>query len=311
MVSEPSSVFLHHALAMAKEAGLRVVITGEANDEISCGHGEMIRIRDGYYRKWEPFMRLPRGLRRVAAIVGSRLSPQRRDILRRAASGEEYFWNFETAWMDSEKSEIMSPSAMALVRNGEPAGAVAARWAERVRGSEHGRRDQLNLIIYLMMQDYYFGNLMLGKLDLLAGRLGIEARCPYASAEYAHFVYNIPAPLKSRDGMVKYFFKKSIEGLLPDEIIYRPKQGFRTPVVELFQGRLGDWARPALLDSGLTREGFLRRETIERLLGEHRAGVRDHSNRLWTVLVLNLWHARWVDSTRSVGHVPGPVTAVA
>ena len=56
--------------------------------------------------------------------------------------------------------------------------------------------------------------------------------------------------------MVKYFFKKAIDGILPDSIIYRPKQGFRTPVVELFRGPLGDWGRAALLDGGLTRTGL-------------------------------------------------------
>jgi asparagine synthase (glutamine-hydrolysing) len=82
----------------------------------------------------------------------------------------------------------------------------------------------------------------------------------------------------------------------PNEIIYRPKQGFRTPVVELFQGPLGDWARPILLDAGLTRAGLLRRDSLERLLEAHRRGERDYSNRLWTALTLNLWHERWVQT---------------
>jgi asparagine synthase (glutamine-hydrolysing) len=181
----------------------------------------------------------------------------------------------------------------------ERAGSVVARDADRLRATAHGERDYLNHIIYRMMQDYYFGNLMLGKLDLLAGQLGLDARCPYTEAEYAHFVFNIPAKFKQQGGMVKYFFKKAIEGILPDSIIYRPKQGFRTPVRELFKGSLGDWGRQALLDEGFTRLGFLRRDVIARLLLEHRTGILDHSNRLWTVLVLNLWHRRWIESARA------------
>ena len=67
------------------------------------------------------------------------------------------------------------------------------------------------------------------------------ARTP--SRRYAHFVYNIPAKFKQKDGVVKYFFKKAIDGILPDSIIYRPKQGFRTPVIELFKGRSATGAR--------------------------------------------------------------------
>jgi asparagine synthase (glutamine-hydrolysing) len=172
------------------------------------------------------------------------------------------------------------------------------RDAERLRQSAHGERDYLNHIIYRMMQDYYFGNLMLGKLDLLAAQLGLDARCPYTEPAYAHFVYNIPAKFKQRDGIVKYFFKKAISGILPDSIIYRPKQGFRTPVSELFKGPLADWGQEVILDGGLTRTGFLRRDSLAQLLAEHRTGVPDHSNRLWTVLVLNLWYRRWVESPR-------------
>jgi asparagine synthase (glutamine-hydrolysing) len=297
LVSEPSSVFLHHALKMVKQQGMKVVVTGEANDELSCGHGEMIHIRDGYYRRWLPFARLPSVVKKVAAAVAPILSPKRKDILRRAAAGEEYFWNYEIAWPESQMSSILSPDGMRAV-GVERAGLVVLRDVERIRNSAHGGRDYLNHMIYRMMQDYYFGNLMLGKLDLLAGQLGLDARCPYTEQGYAHFVYNIPAKFKQRDKVVKSFFKKAITGLLPDSIIYRPKQGFRTPVSELFRGPLADWGQAALLDGGFTRTGFLRRDELSRLLAAHRAGGTDLSNRLWTALVLNLWHKRWIESSR-------------
>ncbi|HEY2900584.1 MAG TPA: asparagine synthase (glutamine-hydrolyzing) [Polyangia bacterium] len=303
LVSEPSSIFLYQALKMAKDQGLKMVVTGEANDELSCGHGEMIKIRARYYERWLPFLKLPSVVRKLAAVAAPMIAPKRTDLLRRAANGEEYFWNFEIGWPESERDSILSPQALRATA-GELPYNVVARDAARLKDSAHGNRDYLNHIIYRMMQDYYFGNLMLGKLDLLSAHLGLESRCPYTEPAYAHFVYNIPAKFKQKDGMVKYFFKKAIEGLLPDSIIYRPKQGFRTPVVELFRGRLGDWGREYLLDDGLTKTGFLRRDQIATLLQNHKAGAADYSNRLWTVLVLNLWHRRWIQGGR-----PAPASA--
>jgi len=303
LISEPSAVFLYHALRMVKDQGLRVVVTGEANDEISCGHGEMMRIREGYYRRWQPLMRLPAFVRRAAAAAAPLISPKHEEILGRAASGEEFFWNFEIAWMESQKPQILSHDAWERCRK-ESAGDVAKRYANQVRASEHGKRDYMNHMIYLMMQDYYFQNCMLGKLDLLASGLGLEPRCPYTAPDYAHFVFNIPAQFKAKDGTVKYFFKKAIEGVLPDSIIYRPKQGFRTPVVELFQGALGDWAKPVLLEQGLTRTGFLRRDHLDQLLTRHRQGGVDYSYRLWTAMMLNLWHERWIRPGRSESAAP-------
>jgi len=312
LVSEPSAIFLYHALKLAKDKGLKVVVTGEANDELSCGHGEMIKIREGYYKRWLPLSRVPSPLKKLAAAAAPMLRPKWTDILRRAADGQEFFWSYEIGWPESKRGEILTPAALrATGAAADSPGAVVRRDGELLRQSAHGGRDYLNHIVYRMMQDYYFGNLMLGKLDLLAGQLGLDARCPYTEQGYAHFVYNIPAKFKQQSGVVKYFFKKAITGILPDSIIYRPKQGFRTPVSELFTGPLADWGQEALLDGGLTRTGFLRRDTLAQLLAEHRTGVPDHSNRLWTVLVLNLWHRRWIESPRSAKPAATPLAATA
>jgi asparagine synthase (glutamine-hydrolysing) len=296
LVSEPSSVFLYHALRMAKDVGVRVVITGEANDELCCGHGGMVQIRDGYKARWQPLMRLPRPVRGAAAKLAPLLSPARADVLRRAADDSEYFWSYEIAWPQSQLAELISPELWERARV-EPPSSVVARNRRRVDASAHGHRDYMNYMIYAMMQDNYFGNLMLSKLDLLSAKLALESRCPFTEPAYAHWVYNVPAQFKSRDGWVKHFFKQSIEGVLPHDIIYRPKQGFRTPVQELFAGRLGDWARPILLETGFTKLGLLRREALSGLLDAHRRRERDHSNKLWTAMVLNLWHTRYIEAS--------------
>jgi asparagine synthase (glutamine-hydrolysing) len=297
LVSEPSAVFLHHALGLAAEEGLRVVITGEANDELCCGHDGMTHIRDGYYRRWLPYLRKPKWVRQALAGLAPALSPARRDILERAARGDEYFWSYETAWMDTDKAAVLPAD---LLRQVPRAGRVPDACRSRFEASPHADRDYLAYVIYAMMQDFYFTNLMLGKLDLLAARQGIEPRCPYTAPAYAHLVFNIPATLKVRNGLVKYFFKKAIEGVLDDDIIYRPKQGFRTPVVELFRGALGKWATPILLEGGFTRQGLLRRDHLAETLRRHQAGERDFSNRLWAAMSLNLWYERWIGAAEAV-----------
>ena len=293
LVSEPSSVFLHHALAMVRDAGLGVVITGEANDEISCGHGEMIEIRDGYYRRWRPLLRLPRAVRRALAAVAPYISPRHHDVLARAAADGDYFWSFELGWTDHERAQILTPAALERTRDAACAPLVAAL-GRRIRGSAHGTRDYLAHVIATMMQDHYLGNLMLGKLERLGGALGLDTRCPYAAAPYVHYVFNIPARFKQARGEVKACFRAAIRDVLPDDIIHRPKQGFRTPLAELFAGQFGRWAEPRLLETGLVRAGTLRQDTLAELLAEHRGGQADRSTRLWTALVLNLWHDRWL-----------------
>jgi len=295
LVSEPSSVFLFHALQLAKDQGVKVVITGEANDELCCGHGGMVEIRDGYNARWKPLMRLPGPLRSAAAALAPLVSPGRTDVLRRAADDGEYFWSYEVAWPQSQLASVISPELWARCQAELPE-TIVARNRARVDASPHGQRDYMNYMIYAMMQDNYFGNLMLSKLDLLSAKLGLESRCPFTEPAYAHWVYNVPSTFKSKDKWVKYFFKKSIEGVLPHDIIYRPKQGFRTPVQELFAGRLGEWSRPILLETGFTKLGLLRRDALAALLDSHHRREKDHSNKLWTAMVLNLWHSRYIES---------------
>jgi len=291
LVSEPSSVFLYHALDMVREQGLPVVITGEANDEISCGHQGMVHIVDRHDDRWRPLMRLPRAVRRALAAVEPFVSPRHADVLARAAADGEYFWSYEIAWSDRDKPQILTRDVIERTRD-ESAAAYVADRARAIRRAKP--RDYLAHVIAMMMGDHYLGNLMLGKLEQLSSRFGIEARCPYTAPAYVHFVYNIPARFKTRHGLVKSFFKDAIRDLLPREIIHRPKQGFRTQTPELFRGRFGQWAEPYLLDRGLTRAGVLRRDTRRAMLDQHRRGPRDLSTRLWTALVLNLWHERWI-----------------
>src|SRR5262249_30020215 len=206
VVSQPSRGFLHHAVALVKQEGLHTVIAGDVNDEVSCGHPEMIAIRDGYYLRWAPWMRLPETVRRAGARLAPLLAPRRRDVLGRAARGQAYFWSFEIGWPESAIDEILATDARGP--GGSAAPGIEGVTA-RLRAARRGR-DYLDDIIYTMMQDHYLGNLMLGKLDLLAAQLGLEARCPYAAPRYAHFVFNVPASLKARDGTVKYVFKRAI-----------------------------------------------------------------------------------------------------
>lgn len=123
------------------------------------------------------------------------------------------------------------------------------------------RDEQLHVVIT--------GEANMTSLERLAGRLGIEARCPYAAPAYVHFVHNTPARFK------------------PPERVGRP-------FPDLFRGPFGDWAEPHLLEGGLTELGVLRRDVLCSLLVAHRRGSHDLSTRLWTALVLNLWYERWV-----------------
>jgi asparagine synthase (glutamine-hydrolysing) len=83
--------------------------------------------------------------------------------------------------------------------------------------------------------------------------------------------------------------------LLPPGILDRPKQGFGIPLGNWFRGGLTDLFAD-VLDSPTTKQrGYFEPAFVSRLLREHLAGQRDHTPRLWQLLIFELWHRQYLD----------------
>jgi asparagine synthase (glutamine-hydrolysing) len=101
---------------------------------------------------------------------------------------------------------------------------------------------------------------------------------------------SIPAGLKVRGGQKKWIFREALRGWLPDDILDRPKQGFSVPLSGWLRGELRDWSRELLLDREARERGYFAPGAVERLLERHDEGVDDEAKRIWSVLMLELWH---------------------
>ena len=100
--------------------------------------------------------------------------------------------------------------------------------------------------------------------------------------------------LKYGRGQTKRLLKRSASGRLPASILDRPKKGFGIPVARWLRGPLAPLVDAMLAPDRLRRQGLFRPEEVARRVGEHRAGVRDHRKPLWTLLMFQLWHDRWL-----------------
>ena len=100
-------------------------------------------------------------------------------------------------------------------------------------------------------------------------------------------------------GQGKYPLKKAVSGLLPPEILARPKQGFSAPVSEWFKEELGERARREIRSSSLAERGLLDYDAIDDLWRAHRAGRGDWAFQLWNIYNVSAWHDYWI-----AGRVP-------
>jgi asparagine synthase (glutamine-hydrolysing) len=94
-----------------------------------------------------------------------------------------------------------------------------------------------------------------------------------------------------------------MKGILPDEILRRSKRGFGIPIDRWFRLELRDMAYDVLLDPRSLARGYFRPEAVRRYLDEHAQGRADHQYRLWSLLLLELWHRAFIDQ-RSVAAGP-------
>jgi asparagine synthase (glutamine-hydrolysing) len=137
---------------------------------------------------------------------------------------------------------------------------------------------------------------MLTKVDIASMANSLEVRAPMVDHHVMQFAASLPTKLKLRGAIGKYILKKAVRGLIPDEVIGRPKHGFDVPVDEWLRGDLKEFACDLLLGKQLRERGQLNAGRVRHLLEEH---VKKRANLgwlLWRLLILELWY-QWVDES--------------
>ncbi len=127
---------------------------------------------------------------------------------------------------------------------------------------------------------------ILTKVDRTSMAVSLEAREPLIDHRLIAFAARLPEAMRVRGQTGKYLLKRTMERYLPHDILYRPKQGFVTPIAEWLRGPLAAEARTIAASSVLAQTGFFRREAISALAESHIAGRRDNARTLWQLMML-------------------------
>jgi asparagine synthase (glutamine-hydrolysing) len=124
---------------------------------------------------------------------------------------------------------------------------------------------------------------------------GLEARSPLLDHELVEFLAKVPANIKVQNNQPKHLMRKLARDYLPPSILQREKQGFMFPIAYWFRTDLFPFISNALTNSHFVKEGWFKRERIEKLLTEHRTNRHDHHVRLWMLLNLEIWHQLYIE----------------
>ena len=125
--------------------------------------------------------------------------------------------------------------------------------------------------------------------------VSLEARVPILDHHLVEFAATIPSDLKVNGRTTKHIFKKAAERLLPRAMVERPKKGFAVPIRFWIAREWADMSAELVLgDRALARNNF-NPAYLHRIMSEHRAGRRDHSSLIWTLMMLELWYREKIE----------------
>ena len=142
---------------------------------------------------------------------------------------------------------------------------------------------------------YYLPDCLMVKVDVASMAHGLEVRSPFLDHEFVEFAATIPAGSKRDEAGGKRILKRALDGLLPAEVLYRPKKGFGVPLRRWFGTDLLEMLRATLLDDRTARRGLLDQSYVSRMVDDLSAGRHDWSARLWALLWLELWFREFID----------------
>ncbi len=281
----PTAIVCEHASRF-----VTVALTGDGGDEAFGGYE-----RYGAVQLAALAGRLPSSVLRAAAAGARRLPGGRQDLrspLVRAARFAE-----AAASPPSERygrlMEIFPPALRAQLWTPEAAQEVGAL---RTTGELLGPPPAPGIAgLQLIDLATYLPGDLLRKADLTSMATSLELRSPFLDREVVELGLALPDSLKFRRGRGKIALRRAFASELPPEILAAPKRGFGVPLASWFAGPIRDLAGDVLLDSRSRGRGLFRTATIETLITEHAAGRADHAHRLWTLLMLELWHRRYAD----------------
>jgi len=286
----PSSVSLFFVAQLARER-VKVVLTGEGSDETLSGYSRYAftlknMAFDRVYRGLVPNV-IRRGIR-DSITTSSWINATARRKLSHTFLGLDgnswisfYFDNFFSAFNQKDQSELLNDDFHEQVNAGSAYRNVLRYW-------EQSSGELIQRLLYTDIKTYLVELLM--KQDNMSMAASIESRVPFLDHVLVEWAMSVPTNVQIRGTAGKRILKKAMEDLLPHSIIYRPKLGFPTPWSSWLAGAQLDAIEQLLLEPRSMNRGFFRRAAVEKLFHEHRARYRDHYDRIWRLLNLELWH---------------------
>ena len=299
-----SSAIPTYMLSKLAREHVTVALSGDGGDEVFAGYTRYV-----VDQQRSAFGRLPPLVRQQLIKPLSRNLPH-------GARGRNFLHNVALEPLDryldsiSTFTSLTRPSLYSRDFQSQLRVRDEMLWQFRACAEQVKTGNAVDPLLYLDSKTYLPGDI-LTKVDRMSMAVSLEARVPLLDQNLLKFVTRIPAALKLNKLTTKYIFKRAVRGLIPDEILDRPKQGFGMPISLWINSELKDRIRDTVTGSQARQRGYFESDYIRLLFDEHDRGRRDHSQQLWALFMLELWHQTFIDRKRTQADVSAAADMVS
>ena len=291
-----SSAIPTSVVSMLTRRQVTVALSGDGGDELFAGYARFLAA--------ETAERVPKGLRRVAGVVGKNLPGRSRVVSRvRRLLGTaslplaERMLRWQSYFVDDLDLLLRSELRSRVATD------AATRWSHAAMRS--GARSPLTQALQYNF-DSYLPYDLLPKVDRAAMLHSLEVRSPFLDTELIELAARLPDACRRRGMKTKWVLRRAFADLLPPEIQRRGKMGFGMPLGTWFRGHLRPFVRDTLGPRARLRE-LLNMNRVEWVLDTHERGERDFEHRIWLLLTLERWLQLLPSWSRQRGAVPQAV----
>jgi asparagine synthase (glutamine-hydrolysing) len=278
-----SSMLPTHYLARETRKHVKVALSGDGGDELFGGYDRYRAMRlAARAQRWQKTNRLfSRASARVADIWSGGHPKSK------ATRAARFFrsLSLDDAHRYDSYLRIFDERLLASLLRQTPTTSpyIADRYASNLRQT----RDPVRAALALD-REWYLPDDLLTKVDRCSMLHGLEVRSPFMDHELVQFAAGLTTDQLLRGGP-KRMLREAFAGDLPAWVFKRKKMGFAVPIGEWFRGPLRSMLRDTLFAQHAFGRQHFNMNVVQRLVDEHEQERVDHSQRLYALLMLELW----------------------
>lgn len=290
--ADTTAIPIYFISQLAKQQDIKVVLNGDGPDELFSGYSNYERYVKTY-QYYRIANKAPKFAKLFSEKVITKMFPGKplAEMAHRLSNNQDFYWPGAGGMKEGVKNSLISKE-----------------FKERVNGhSSYNYVKQLKQDYYTFLdgQDFDYINWLcysgyrqavterfLFRADRLGMANSIEARSPFLNHEMVQLALSIPGEYKIKNSINKYILKKSLERILPNDILYRKKMGFCLPIRE--------WANETIYNGVKDQIHQFNKETnlfnsevINSQLQLLKDGNEQYTNSVWTMYFLINWYKKW------------------